>query len=108
MSLLAVITAFPLPKSDFMYSFPGSTPPNTSITKSIELSFKISSKLSVTRSLLKVLSLEISETKTLLSSMLTISLSRFSRRSITAEPILPAPKTAIVYELFFIISKDKC
>ncbi len=33
MSLLAVITAFPLPKSDFMYSFPGSTPPNTSITK---------------------------------------------------------------------------
>ena len=108
MSLLAVITAFPLLRSAFMYSFPGSIPPSTSITKSIESSFKISSKLSVTISVLKVLSLDISETKTLLRSISTISLSRFSRRLITAEPILPAPKTATEYDLFFIISKDKC
>ena len=108
MSLLAVITAFPLLRSDFIYSFPGSTPPSTSMTKSIESSFKITSKLSVSKSVLKVLSLDISETKTLLRLMLTIALSRFSRRSITAEPILPAPSIATVYELFCIISKDKC
>ena len=33
-SLLAVITALPFSSNDLMYSFPGSTPPRTSITKS--------------------------------------------------------------------------
>ena len=50
----------------------------------------------------------ITDTKTLERFILITSLSRCSNREITAEPIFPAPKTATVYELFFIISKDKC
>ena len=107
-SLFAVITDFPFCKSSFMYSFPGSTPPKTSITKSIFSSLAISLKSSVIRFESKSLSLVESETKTLERFILITSLSRCSNREITAEPIFPAPKTATVYELFFIISKDKC
>ena len=91
-----------------MYSFPGSTPPKTSITKSIFLSFAISLKSSVVRFESKLLSLVESDTKTLERFILITSLSSCCNRDITAEPIFPAPKTATEYELFFIISKDKC
>ena len=108
MSLLAVITAFPLLRSDFMYSFPGSTPPSTSMTKSIVSSFKISVKSSVNISLEISLFLLVSLTNTFTIFNSTISLSKFIRRVTTAEPILPAPNTATLNDLFSIFSKDKC
>ena len=91
-----------------MYSLPGSTPPRTSITRSIESSFKMSSKLSVRISSGMSLFLLLSFTKTLFTFNPTIPLSKFMRREITAEPILPAPITATLNVLFSIFSKDKC
>ena len=91
-----------------MYSFPGSTPPRTSITRSIESSFNMSSKLSVKRSLLTPLSLDVSLTKTFFKSSFKTLSSSSCKRVNTAEPIFPAPKTAIENVLFCIFSKDKC
>ena len=91
-----------------MYPFPGSTPPRTSITKSIFSSLAISLKSSVKRFLSKSLSFVASLTKTFERFMSRSSLSRCNNRDITADPIFPAPKTATLYDLFFIISKDKC
>ena len=63
-SLLAVITDFPLLNKAFIYSLPGSIPPSTSITKSMESSLKISSKLSVSHPLSISLAFERSDTST--------------------------------------------
>ena len=108
MSLLAVITAFPLLNNDSMYPFPGSTPPKTSITKSIESSFNISSKLLVKISSSISLSFDLSLTKTFFISIFNILLSSSFKRANTAEPMLPAPSTAIQNVLLCIFSKDKC
>ena len=107
-SLFAVITAFPFFSNASIYSFPGSIPPRTSMTKSIESSFKISSKLSVNKSFEISRALFVSRTKIFLTFNPTIPLSKSIRRATTAEPILPAPKTATLNELFSIFSKDKC
>ena len=108
MSLFAVITDFPFCNNVLMYPFPGSTPPRTSIIKSIFSSLTISLKSSVKRFLSKSLSFVASLTKTFERFMSRSSLSRCNNRDITADPIFPAPKTATFYDLFFIISKDKC
>ena len=107
-SLFAVITDFPLLSDDLIYALPGSIPPRTSITTSISLSLRISSKLSVRRLLSMFLSLLTSETKTFFSVRFSSVLSIVKRRSITAEPIFPAPSTAILTFDLLIISKNRC
>ena len=77
-----------------MYSLPGSTPPSTSITKSIESSSTISLISSVNKLLSTALSFEISETRTFVTLISTMSVSSSCKRVITAEPIFPAPNTA--------------
>ena len=74
----------------------GSTPPRTSITRSISSSFRMSVKSVVNKLESIFLFFDISETRTLERLTFISSSSRCNNRSITSDPILPAPITATV------------